>query len=121
MSLNYDALKNVTPLEVNVSRLGAGEQIPENLRNYTRDVVGSSWINFTSFSLFIMLVLYFNLKKQYTLSQSVLMSSLFTLVVVFGFLITGFTKNIYPLFFYGTIGFLSFIWMYVNKKKGYNG
>ena len=121
MSLNYDALKNVTPLDVNVSRLGAGEQIPENLRNYTRDVVGSNWINFTSFGLFVMLILYYNVRKQYTLSQSVFMASAWSFVVVFGFLISGFSKNIYPLFFYGTIMFLSWWWMHTNKKKGLDG
>ena len=121
MALDYEALKNVSNLDINVSRLGAGEQIPENIRNYTRDVVGTTWLSITSFSLFLMLVAYYNLKKNYPISQSIFISSTWTFVVVFGFTITGFTKNIYPLLFYGTILMLSWVWVYQNKKNGLEG
>jgi len=121
MALNYKALQNISTLDINVSRLGAGEEIPENIRNYTRDVVGTSWLNITSFGLFVMLVAYYNLKKDYPISQSIFISSTWTLVVVFGFTVTGFTKNIYPLLFYGTVMMISWVWVYQNKKSGLEG
>ena len=121
MALDYTALNNVQPLEVNVSRIGAGEQIPENIRNYTRDVVGASWLNITSVALFIMLIAYYNLKKDYPISQSVFLSSAWTFTAVFGFTITGFTKTIYPLLFYGSIFVISLVWVYNNKRNGLEG
>lgn len=121
MALNYSTLNNVETLHINVSRLGAGEEIPENIKNYIRDEGGSFWINFTSFGLFLFLFTYFMVKKQYAPSQALFMASAWSFVVVFGFLITGFSKEIYPLFFYGTLMFMSWYWVYNNKKKGLDG
>lgn len=121
MALDYSKLQNIPPLEVNISRLGAGEEIPENIRNYTRDTVGTDWLPITSFGLFLFLFAYYHIKLKYTTSQSLVMSSLWCSVVSFGFLVTGFSKNIYPLIFYGTVAVFSWMWMYQNKKKGLEG
>ena len=115
---NLPQFNNISKFETNLSRIGSGNEVPENIKNYVRDnVVG--WLDMTSLGLFLSLVIYFNLIKEFDIYRSALFSSIGVFIVDYAFLVSGFSKDISPLITYGSLILITMIAVYLNKKKGF--
>jgi hypothetical protein len=117
-----EKLQNITPLKLNNSIINTTnpKELTQNILSNTQTQVGSLWIDGALFVLFIFLLYKFTDKYDLTSYDSIrgiFLSSGFTLIMSIGVLLSGWSDNIYPLFFYGVIFLISMIYTYELKKK----
>lgn len=121
MAADLYNLVNIQPLVLNTTGLNDTSTIVSTIFETTRNAVGDMWFFFSIWALFI----FFNwlmFKREesfgYDISRSALISSGFCFFISVSVLLSGWINSIYPIIWFSTITFLSFIAVYGLKQKG---
>lgn len=117
---NLDNLGNMNALELNTTMLNETKEIPMAIMNIVKDSVGDTWFLVSIFGIFLFLNYLFYRREEnfgFDISRSLLFSSGFCFMISVSLLLSNWINTIYPIIWFGSLIFVSFIIVYSQKKK----
>lgn len=117
---NLYNLVNIQPLELNTTGLNETDQIVNTIFGITQNTVGDAWFIVSIWAMFIFLNWLMYRREEnfgYDISRSMLLSSGVCFFISVAFLLSGWIFTVYPIIWFSTIVFISFIGVYALKLK----
>lgn len=117
---NLDNLGNMNALELNTTMLNETKEIPMAIMNIVKDSVGDTWFLVSILGIFIFLNYLFYRREEnfgFDIARSLLFSSGFSFLISVSLLLSNWINTIFPIIWFGSLIFISFIIVYGQKKK----
>ena len=118
---NLSKLADVQPLDLNITTMfNDTTGIPETIFATVKDSVGDVWFYASILGIFLIFNFLFYRKEDnfgYDISRSLLVSSGFSFIISVSVLLSNWVNTIYPVIWFGSLTFISFLMVYNLKKK----
>lgn len=119
-SADLNRLQNVSYLELNMSGLNSSTELPTQIFNTVQASVGDLWFYISILGIFLVLNYILYRREEnfgYDISRSFLISSSFSFLISTSLLLSGWISTLYPILWFGSLMFVSFIFVYALKQK----
>lgn len=121
-NINLTALQNPEPLTLDFVNFTNSEQAVDTILNAPNDNdVGNFWFSSSIILLWLILNWYFyraDQNIQLDISRAILTSSGWCFFIAAGFLLSGITTTIFPLFWFSTLILISWLSVRSLQRKG---
>lgn len=118
---NLSNLADVQPLDLNITNTFTNTtEIPITIFNTVKDTVGDVWFYSAILGIFLILNFLFFRREEnfgYDISRSLLISSTFSFIISVAVLLSGWVNSLYPIIWFGSLIFISFLMVYNLKNK----
>lgn len=121
MAADIYNLQNIQPLELNTSYLNDTGTIAQSFFDITYANVGDAWFYISITCLFLFFNWLFYRREEnfgYDIARSLMIGSGFCFFISVGMLLSGWIFTILPHIWFGSILFLSFVFVYSLKQRG---
>lgn len=117
---DLDKLKDINPLELNTTAFNSTVDIPMNIFNSVKDSVGDYWFYSSILAMFLFFNYLFYRREEnfgFDIARSLLISSSFSFLISTAVLLSGWISTIFPIIWFGSLMFISFVAVYSLKQR----
>jgi len=120
MSANLSKLGEMEPLSINSTGLNSSTELPAQIFGVVSDSVGDLWFYAAILGIFLFLNFVLYRREEnfgFDLARSLLISSSFSFFISTGVLLSGWVSTLYPIIWFGSLMFVSFLIVFNLKQK----